>query len=477
MISRRTFNRTLLSLGAAGWAGSMSRFGLLNALTPPGGGDYRALVCVFLYGGNDSNNMLVPLDTASLTAYQKLRANLALPAPTKTPAANTTPMLDLGDGHGLHPKMTGLAKLYVSKNLGFLANVGTLVQPTTRTQFLANSAVPTNLFSHADQQMEWQTSIPVGVATTGWAGRLADHLSSLNRSTFPTYVSVTGNSIFGTGLTTHPGSVTPGGRLGLAGFDTSNASNARMTALQTLLSNAISNQTVVKTDSGAALLTEAATTLKEGVNDDATLASALKSATAFTTAFPTTSIGQQLLEVAKLIQVRSALQMNRQIFFCSLGGFDTHTDELNSQNNLYSQLDAAMSAFYLALQNDLKIPQDVTLFTESDFSRTFVPNSTGGTDHAWGSHHIVLGGMVQGGNVYGKFPTMAINTADDAGGEGRWIPTTAVDQYGATLAQWFGASKSDLSLIFPNLGNFTNGKPVPSNYPVYKDPTNVGFFG
>ena len=186
-----------------------------------------------------------------------------------------------------------------------------------------------------------------------------------------------------------------------------------------------------------------------------------------------------MLEVAKLIQVRDALGMNRQIFFCSLGGFDTHSTQLTDQGNLFSQLNAALAAFEQSLDAELSdVAGGVTLFTESDFNRTTQPNSNGGSDHAWGSHHLVLGPGVQGGKLYGKFPTIALNSTDDAGGEGRWIPTTAVDQYGATLAQWFGVPKSNLATVFPNLVNFQiAASKLPPTYPVYADPTNVGFMG
>lgn len=427
-------------------AGGFGRLSLLNAMTQPSG-SYRALVCIFLYGGNDSNNLIVPLDTANLANYKKYRGGLAL----DTSSTAVQPMVNFSSGaFKLHSQFTPLSSFL--NETAIVANIGTLVKPTTRADYQAHKApVPNNLFSHADQQGEMQTAEPDGLSTTGWAGRLADqvHALGLNHGTYPAFVSVAGNAKLGLGAATHPGSVTPNVAPGLRGFGTDAGSIARLNALESLVT-----QDTLLTDSGAVLLRAASNNMNNSLKDSATLATALKSSTALTTAFPNTSIGNQLAQVAKLIQVRDALQMSRQIFFCSLGGFDTHTSQLADQDKLYSQLSAAMAAFYLATDNDLHIADEVTAFTESDFSRTFAPNSNGGTDHAWGSHHIVMGGSVKGNKMYGTFPALLPNGPDDEGGEGRWIPTTAVDQYAATLAQWFGLPAANLPAVFPNIGNF-----------------------
>jgi uncharacterized protein (DUF1501 family) len=263
---------------------------------------------------------------------------------------------------------------------------------------------------------------------------------------------VAGNAMIGQGGDTTPATVIPGAPLNLTGFSDTTADNARQLALQQLLT----------LDTGAALVQQASTTMQQGLGDSAILQKAISGATALTTAFPKTSIGAQLQQIAQVIQARNELGMKRQIFFCSLGGFDTHTAQLNTQDTLFAQLDAAVAAFVSATA-ELGVENNVTTFTESDFARTLQPNTNGGTDHAWGSHHVVLGGAVQGGDVYGQFPELALGGPNDAGSAGRWIPTTALDQYGATLASWFGVVSTDLSYVFPNLANFPA--------------SNVGFLG
>jgi uncharacterized protein (DUF1501 family) len=436
----RITRRALLQvgLGSLAGAGVFGRFGLLNAATQPAG-DYRALVCVFLFGGNDSNNMVVPMDAASFNAYTSIRRTLAISGSSLLQAQSSSKNV-----YGFHPSLPEVQKLFQAGKLAVIANTGTLVQPITRNQYLANqSLAPSNLFSHADQQMQWQTTVSKGSSSTGWSGRLADALAPLNRSSsLPAFVSVAGNAAQGSGDQTRPATIAPGAALGLQGFDTTAPSVARMSALQELIT----------LDSGMTLVQQANQRLRQGVSDSAVLSKALAGAPALTTTFPNTSLGSQLQQVAKLLQVRDSISAGRQIFFCSLGGFDTHSNQLNDQASLFAQLSAALNAFYSATE-ELNVANQVVTFTESDFSRTFMPNSNGGTDHAWGSHHLVMGGAVRGNQTYGSFPEFAIGGPDDAG-NGRWIPGISVDQYGATLAQWFGAAPEQLPAIFPNLQSF-----------------------
>jgi uncharacterized protein (DUF1501 family) len=442
MISRRAFVR----IGAAGIGSLALRpFGLLPAMAQEGP-DYRALVCIFLFGGNDSNNTVVPMDDASFAAYTSLRGQLALAA-----SDLTAPVFSVsGPPVAFHGNLPDLASLFGSKELAVVANVGSLVQPLTRDQYQAQQVpLPLNLFSHSDQQLQWQTAVAQGHSPSGWAGRAADYIAAqgINSSKFPTFFSVAGNTLMGEGAQTQPVALGPGQSLQLAGFSSTPASQARWNALNSLLS----------VDNGVALVQAANTTVANSIADANALSAALAKAPTLQTQFPTTGLGAQLQTVAQIISVQSELGMRRQIFFCSLGGFDTHTNEINTHKTLYPQLSAALAAFYNATQ-ELGVAENVTTFTESDFSRTFQPTSGNGSDHAWGSHHLVAGGAVQGGEVYGAFPTFELGGPSDTDTRGRWIPTISIDQYGATLSSWFGIPDSALATVFPNLANFGSKK-------------------
>jgi uncharacterized protein (DUF1501 family) len=442
MFTRRGFIR----IGAAS-VGSLALrpFGVVPAMAQ-NGPDYRALVCVFLFGGNDSNNTVIPMDDANFQAYTSIRGSLALPSASLTPTVYST----AGAPYAFHAKLAEAASLFSSKELAVVANVGSLVQPLTRAQYQAQQTpIPLNLFSHSDQQSQWQTSVAQGHSPTGWAGRAADYIASqkINSSNFPTFFSVAGNSLEGAGASTQPVALAPGQSLQLAGFNSSAASQARLSALTSLLT----------LGSGVSLVQAADDTMSNSIADAKALANALATSTPLKTQFPASGLGAQLQQVAQIIQVQSVLGMRRQIFFCSLGGFDTHTNEINTHNTLYPELSPALSAFYDATQ-ELGVAQNVTTFTESDFSRTFQPTTGDGSDHAWGSHHLVLGGAVQGGQIFGAFPAFELGGPDDADVRGRWIPTTSVDQYGATLCSWFGVPDSALTTVFPNFANFNSKK-------------------
>ncbi|MEO8051050.1 MAG: DUF1501 domain-containing protein [Acidobacteriota bacterium] len=455
--SRRQFlalgARSLAAIGAASLAGRLSQVNALAATGCPS--DYKALVCVFLFGGNDGNNMVIPISTPTSNAansyakYAAVRAGLALPQSSLN-SINTS----IGDEYGLHPSLVELATLYnTRKNVAVLANVGSLVTPLTQAEYQQQSkAIPLNLFSHLDQQTELQTSLAQGFATTGWGGRLADAMQGCNGSGFPTIVSVGGNTLFATGGQTSPATVTAGQVLGLKGFAANAASQARLAALQNLLSF----------DNGLTLVQASNSIASNGINQATKLNQALASGTSLTTVFPNTSLGNQMAQIAKIINVRTALGVGRQIFFAYLGGFDTHDKELADQGTGLQQVSQALNAFYSATL-EMGVNQDVVTFTESDFGRTLQPSggSTLGTDHAWGSHHIIMGDAVKGGDLYGTFPTQAIKGPDDANNRGVWIPTTSIDQYGATLATWFGVDPAKLTTVFPNLTNF-QGKALPA---------------
>ncbi len=438
--SRRDFLKTTCCSAAAGFAAaSFSRFGLVNALAQ-NATDYKALVCVFLFGGNDSNNMVIPYDTTGYNAYKSARGGLALAQGSLLPI--TPP--SIGSPFAFHPRFAAMQSLFNNKHLAVLANVGTLIQPTTASQFRTRGvAVPMNLFSHSDQEAQMQTAILDRVAETGWAGRTADKIQSIYGGNFPIIISLAGTNIFCEGVVAQ--SIQSNGnptRL-LNGFGGGAESTARLSALQSLLTF----------DNGLSLIQAASTTTGNAIQNGQTLAAALATGTPLATQFPQNSyFASQLQQVAKIIQVRGALGLQRQIFFVSMGGFDTHSGQLAQQDSLFNDINLSLNAFYQATA-EMGVANNVTTFTLSDFGRTYSPNSDG-TDHAWGSHHLIMGGAVKGGDFYGTFPTLAVNGPDDGTGQGRWVPTTSVDQYAATLASWFGVAAADLPSIFPNLANF-----------------------
>jgi uncharacterized protein (DUF1501 family) len=439
MRTRRQFLRDAgCGLGTAAILSAFDRFSRLDAaVNPQAATDYRALVCIFLFGGNDGNNTVIPYD--EYASYAQVRGT-SLNIPKASLLQVSAPSQKAA--FGLHPALVELQSLYEAGHVAVLANVGTLAAPVTRSQYLAGAPAPDNLFSHADQQSEWQSGVAiesVPQANTGWGGRLADVTASLNSAPFPMVVSVAGVPLFTTGVNARP--LVPGSSL--AGFSASAASTARYAALRSIL----------KADGSATLVGAANAITSSGIDNVATLNAALAQIAPIKTVFPSTSLGSQLLEIARVIASRGTLKMNRQVFFASLGGFDTHTDELNTQQSLLTQVSQGMGAFYSATV-ELGVADGVTSFTLSDFGRTFLPASGGGADHAWGSHHFVMGGSVKGGDFYGTFPTLALSGPDDASTEGRWIPTTSVDQYGAALAQWYGVAPNDLATVFPYLARF-----------------------
>lgn len=439
--SRRDFLKRTCCTAAAGFAAaSFNRFGLVNAMAQSAQ-DYKALVCIFLFGGNDSNNMVVPMSSAGYASYQQIRV-LALPQASLLPVAPPS-----AGAFGLHSKLPEMQALFNQKHLALLANVGTLVRPTTRAQYQQRQVtLPQNLFSHEDQAAQMQTAtLDNNNGQTGWAGRTADKIQSIYGANFPIIISLAGTNIFCEGLTARAIQSSGDPTKLLSGFGSSAESQSRMAALQNLLTF----------DTGVSLIQAASSTTTNSLQDSKSLAAALAAKPAMATVFPNSGLANQLKQVAQIISVRSALGLQRQIFFVSTGGFDTHSDQLNAHDSLYTQLSQAMNAFYQATV-EIGAASQVTAFTLSDFSRTYSPDSTSGTDHAWGGHHLIVGGAVKGGDFYGTFPTLALGGPDDSGSEGRWIPTTSLDQYAGTLANWFGVPTADLPTIFPNLPNFSN---------------------
>jgi uncharacterized protein (DUF1501 family) len=441
------------ALGAAAFVAGVQRFSLINAFAQ--GLDYRGLVCVFLAGGNDGNNLVVPTDTTGYNAYSSVRSasGLAIARDTLLPI---TPAAGAGE-FGLHPSLAALQALWNDGKMSIACNVGPLVQPIDRQQYQSGAPRPYQLFSHSDQIAQWQTAIADRVGQTGWGGRTADRFES-HASGFPMITALSGG-IFTRGQTTTPLSVAPAPTalnqlLVLNGFGTAVDELARQSAMDTLRTLG-ADQALV---GGASRTTQQALDIGRILSSDVSLA----------TVFPNTTLSNQLLQVAKMIKFNAMspeLGLNRQIFFCQLGGFDTHQGQVGTQATLLTQVSQAIAAFYNATV-ELGLDQQVTTFTLSDFGRTLQPAGSGqnvvGSDHAWGNHHFVVGGAVRGGDFYGVpgpngsvFPELQLGGPSDTDNRGRWIPTASVEQYAATLASWYGVAASDLPIVFPNIRRFS----------------------
>jgi uncharacterized protein (DUF1501 family) len=444
-------------VSAAAFAATFRRFGLINALAQ-NPSDYRALVCIFLNGGNDGNNTVIPYDDYNNPGgYAAVRTASGL-AISQASLLQISPISQQGRKFGFHPSMVDVQTLFNSQKLAVLCNVGTLLQPTTKQQYQTNTGVrPYQLFSHSDQIAQEQASISNSPSQTGWGGRMSDAMTGSNPGApLPMGISIAGTSLYLTGFLTR--------QLAIADSNTnlSNVLNLTMTNLGggTTARRAAFDQ--IRSYDGQMTLIKAA---EDTTNSALVASAALSSNPVITTSFPSpsTSISRQLLQVARLISLRSTLGMTRQIFFTQLGGFDTHSNQVaatNSQNTLLAQLSAAMNAFYNATV-ELGVADKITTFTMSDFGRTLQPSGSGGavgSDHAWGNHSLVMGGAVKGGDFYGTYPTLALGGPDDTDSgsspRGRWIPTTSIDQYSATLAAWYGLPANQQATVFPYLYRF-----------------------
>lgn len=407
------------------------------------GSDYRALVCVFLYGGNDCYNMLVPSDLAHHNVYAAGRGALAI-ARDELLALNPLNSASDGGTYGLHPSMAPLRNLFDNGQAALLANVGPLLHPITKAQYQAGSVpVPAQLFSHSDQQVLWQTPQAEVGNRRGWGGRLADMFADSNPNTqLSMNISLAGENIYQAGNDVVPYFVSTEGAEGFE-FVTQPWEAQRRATFLALRDASYAHP----------LQRQYARVVRRAMDNEVMVNQALAGAPTLSTAFPDTYLAQQLRMVARLISVRNPLQMTRQIFFVGMGGYDTHDNQLGVHGDLLAELSGALAAFHAATV-EMGLDDRVTAFTASDFGRTLSINGDG-TDHGWGGHQVVVGGSVRGQRYYGLFPNLAVEGPDDAGW-GQIIPTTSVDQYAATLARWYGLPDSDRALIFPNLANFAS---------------------
>ena len=449
--TRRHFLKKMaLGVGSASLLATQSKLQLMQSAMAMGTDysgftDHKSLVCIFLFGGNDSYNMLVPYEQAAYNQYNTVRSNLAISRDSLLPLN--------GNEYALHPSMPDLQALYNADNLAVMGNVGPLIQPTTRAEFQNKSAqLPAYLFSHDHQQKFWETGTAATGSTNppGWGGRMIDMLITANADqSSPALFSLSGNSVWQRGEMPLDFVLNPNSGVEQIKAFTENSwpryKNSRIAAWQKILQqsspsllNQQLNDTYIRTDERIGNLVDQYALAPE-----------------ITTVFPEQgSFSNQLSTVAKMISIRENLGMKRQIFFVGIGGWDTHGNQLTDHAERLSTLNGGLSSFYEATE-ELGVKDSVTTFTASEFGRTLSINGDG-TDHAWAGHHLVMGGAVDGGKIHGEMPQLILDGPDDAQDTGRLIPKQGIDQYGATLGKWMGMTDSDLLEIFPNLSNFNS---------------------
>jgi uncharacterized protein (DUF1501 family) len=442
---RREFLRRAAALGVTGAAAPFAlNLAAMGEAAAQSANDYKALVCVFLFGANDNGNTVVPYDASGYNNYARLRSNLAT---LKEDLANTQLRNAAGGSlqWALAPQLLPLMDAFNAGRMGVLMNVGPLIQPTTREQYFAKSVpLPPKLFSHNDQQSMWQSSTPEG-ATSGWGGRIGDLFASGNGDATFTCISLSGNAVYLSGKATMQYQLSSSGSVAVRGvvenalFGSRDASNALRSLITSTSFAGLHEQAHAQLVSRSIDANSADTAALDGTQ---------------LTGFPDTELGNQLRMVARMLKGRTALRKTRQVFFVSLGGFDNHDNLLDNHPPLLKQVADAMRAFDLAL-TELNLQNQVTTFTASDFGRTLTSNGDG-SDHGWGSHHFVMGGAVRGRRLFGTAPILdSTGYGNDDVDQGRLLPSTSVDQLAATLATWFGVSPRDLETVLPQIGNYS----------------------
>ncbi len=451
-MQRRDWIKVAASSAAFGMGNMLSGFSLAQSNAETNGTkqllgtDYRALVCVFLYGGNDAFNMVVPRSVSDHAIYAATRGGLAIDRNTLLPMTPTVAFSD-GAQYGFHPSCVGLNQLFNDGRCALVANCGPLIKPLTQAQYQSGSVVaPSQLFSHADQQVLWQVPAANDTRRLGWGGKLADRFQASNiNQQLSMNMTTEGENVFQAANNVRPYALSPVGVDDIWPIDPA-FSSTRRAVFDQLMNRSYPNR----------MRDEIAQRIRRAQNLSATLKTALAqvpgNSAPFNSFDENNFLAYQLKMVARIIALRNTLQMRRQIFFVGLPGFDTHDNQLSAHNGLLGALSSGIKTFYDALST-LNIASGVTLFTASDFGRTLSINGDG-TDHGWGAHHLVVGGAVNGGRAYGRMPSLLkLNNPDDAG-YGQIIPTTSVDQYAATLAQWFGVPAAELVNVFPNINEF-----------------------
>ncbi len=450
-VSRRNFLKnvaaaSVLGSGAAAMNGKLGLMGSAFAASSDYADltDYKALVCVFLYGGSDSFNMFVPTDQALYNNYAKSRGSLALARNSLLIPANDA-------GFGFNPAMGNIKASYDAGKLAVLSNVGNLISPVTKAQYQSKSnLIPTNLFAHNHQQEQWLkgvSSSPSALVSSGWGGRMADLLGSANTNlTLPPTFSMGGSNYWLPGNVSTPININVNSGLNPIGYMNNNGRSSDATRAELL------SRILAMPQSGP-LQEQAALAVGRGITSADEILAALGSGDSIEAPYNQSSrLAKQLRMVARLIAAQQALGMKRQIFFVGLGGWDTHDNQAGRLQGLIADLDQSLGDFYTALE-ELNQENAVTAFTASDFGRTLTVNGDG-SDHGWGGHYLVMGGAVNGRQVYGQQPSYVTGSDDDSGNKGRIIPSLSVNQFGATLGSWMGLTDNDLLEVFPDLANF-----------------------
>ena len=467
LVSRRNFlrNASCAALGSTTLMNTLTNLKFMNsAVAVNGFTDYKAMVVLLMGGGNDAYNMLIPYDDTSHAQYSATRTNLALPKfNTYEEPADSGNFInedlrplnytdDAGKEFAVHYAMPNIQSLFQSGNLSFVANVGTLVQPTTKTQvYDGTTQLPLGLYSHADQVMHWQTGIPQERVAQGWGGKIADMFNACNdNENISLNLSLSGSNVYQTGQNTVEFSLNTNGATELEGISEEwQIPTARRNTINSMIDqyyDDIFKKTYV----------DIMRVGKDGAEEynDAIDAQTL------TTAFSGNRLSQQFELIAKTISARDTLGMKRQIFFVDFGGFDMHDEVLNTHEGLLSEIDTALGEFSAAM-TEIQMQDSVTTFCLSEFARTLTSNGQG-SDHAWGSNAFIMGGAVNGGQVFGTYPDLDLNNNLELGG-GVMLPTIATDQYFGDIASWFGVENSELLTLFPNIDNFDsiyNGNPL-----------------